>query len=460
VSPVPSVARHRRSARIGGSIAAIHAMSIRPIRSLGRQEFSFADVCADLDAALNGPFRRALVDELLPGSKHLGQALMKIRDAMRANVWRTADLRLDFDKFVRAYDTRTRDEGFHVLNDWDGIADSVNEDIIPVDVLHYLAEKQGDEAPDATTLAILIDYYFMHVLSLLSVRLWDDGDADENLDRVGALLDALQGPDGSRQPFCADAETLILIATSHYERREDGYQLLLERTRGLNRRHQVNIAAGHAASMGSHLRFGFEATYARDTVKTRDDNVADYPWLCFALRVLMEDYARLHDAGIAGPGRDAIVEALMNGLSPDAKAFTGDRPPSSLSACTADRSMFRDLFFAHRKDLLEEGERCRPSEDTYSPLSFFFNFSHNVLKGIIVDALVWGEIRPLSFNDLLRGASDDDAASREKLTLARTLMAYARANPHMIRGKLMPVIVYDPDAGRRAFGLMMRRLKE
>ncbi len=49
--------------------------------------------------------------------------------------------------------------------------------------------------------------------------------------------------------------------------------------------------------MGSHLRFGFEATYGRDTVVMRDDNVADYPWLCFALLTVMQEYARLDAAG-------------------------------------------------------------------------------------------------------------------------------------------------------------------
>jgi hypothetical protein len=39
-------------------------------------------------------------------------------------------------------------------------------------------------------------------------------------------------------------------------------------------------------------------------------------------------------------------------------------------------------------------------------------------------------------------------------------MAYARANPHKIRGRLTPVIVYDPQAGRQAFAVTMRKLKE
>ncbi|MDE3154304.1 MAG: hypothetical protein KGN76_04340 [Acidobacteriota bacterium] len=434
-------------------------MSSRPIRSLGPQEFTFDEVCAELEKTLRGPFRRQVVEELC-AAQTLGQALLKLRDSMRANVWKTAGTRIDLDKFIRAYDTLTREEGFHALNDWDGIADHVNADIIPVDVLHYIDEKLGSEPVNATAVAMLVDYYFMHLLSLLTLRAWDEGDPDANFDRITAMLSALQGPDGSGQPFAADAETLMLIATSHYERKEEGYAILLERTRQLNARHRLAVALGHAASMGAHLRFGFEATYARDTMKTRDDNVADYPWLCFALTTVMQEFARLDDAGERGPARDRIVEALMNGLSADAKAFTGDHPPASLSASAADRSAFREQFGQHRDTLLEEGERFRPTAKGYSPLAFFFNFSHNVLKGIVIDALIWGEVRPLSFNDLLTGCGDAEAVSQEKLTLARTLMAYARANPHTIRGKLMPVIVYDPEAGRRAFGLMMRRLKE
>ena len=76
--------------------------------------------------------------------------------------------------------------------------------------------------------------------------------------------------------------------------------------RTLDQAHQTNVALGHAASMGSHLRFGFEATYARDTVIMRDDNVTDYPWLCFSLATLMREYSRLRadERRRAGPGCD------------------------------------------------------------------------------------------------------------------------------------------------------------
>jgi len=61
---------------------------------------------------------------------------------------------------------------------------------------------------------------------------------------------------------------------------------------------------------------------------------------------------------------------------------------------------------------------------------------------------------------LLRGSPAGDAKSQLKATLANTLMGYARTSPDRIRGRLMPVIIYDPMAGRQAFGVAMRKLRE
>src|SRR5262249_62222890 len=123
---------------------------------------------------------------------------------------------------------------------------------------------------------------------------------------------------------------------------------LLRRVKTLNHAHRVRVAIDHASSMGCHLRFGFEATYGRDTTQMRDDNVADYPWLCFALETLMREYARLRDARVDADGRVAIVEAMVNGLSPDARAFLG-AAPTSLAACAVEREAVRDGFFASRR---------------------------------------------------------------------------------------------------------------
>jgi hypothetical protein len=426
------------------------------MRSSAERTFDIG--CALLDVALTGSTRRDLVDDL-SSETTLGQALQRLRAGMRANVLQAGGRHVALERVVSEFDRETRQEGFHVLNDWDGRADHVSADTIAVDVLNYVARVRASQAPDRAVVAILVDYYLLNVLALFSLHVWDGGDPDDNLDRVDQLLAALQGQDGSGQRFVRNAETLILIATSHYEAQERGYDRLLERVRRLSAAHQVKIGLGHAASMGSHLRFGFEATYARDTIVMRDDNVADYPWLCYALAVVMSEYARLQSEGAPEIDRQPVVEALLNGLSADARAFVGEAP-GWMAGSAADLARFRDRFFAHKADLLAEFELFRPGDQRYSPLSFFFNFSHNVLKGTVVDALLRSEAWPLTFDDLLTGLPADEVPSERKTLLATTLMTYARLNPDLIRGQLMPVIVYDPQAGRQAFGTTMRRLRE
>ncbi len=411
-----------------------------------------------MGSALRGSARQEIVADAARAA-NLGGALLRLRDSMRANEFKAGAHQVFLDRMMRTYDGRTRAEGFHVLHDWDGVSQQVNPDIIPVDVLHFLVEQRGQEPVTTVELAILLDYYFAHILQLLTMRIWDDGDADANLDRLNGLLAELQGPDGSGQQFAADAETLMLIATSHYELEEWGYELLLGKVRKLNEEHQAKIAIGHAASMGCHLRFGFEAQCGRDTVALRDDNVADYPWLCFALAATMRAYDRLNSAGVENRDRSVIEEALLNGLTPDARAFVGV-PPASLSQSEADRAQFLELFTKHKAALMAAFERHRPAESAYSPLSFFFNFSHNVLKGTVVDALLWGEAWDLSLNDLLTGVPRAGIEEGSQQLLAATLMGYARSNPDRIRGRLMPVIVYDPQAGRRAFTIAMEKLAQ
>src|SRR5262249_25206568 len=147
----------------------------------------FDDACAALQTAPTGPFRRTIVSEIAD-SKDFRSALLRMRDGMRSHSWQIGSQHLSLGRAVKSFDQRTREDGFHVLHDWDGKADTVNEDIIPVDVLHYVAGRRGDEPPDSRALAILLDYYFVHLLALLSVRIWDDGDGDANLDRLDRLL--------------------------------------------------------------------------------------------------------------------------------------------------------------------------------------------------------------------------------------------------------------------------------
>ncbi len=420
------------------------------------QDVPFGDAAALIEDVLG---IRADILAHATGARDLEHALLRLREGMRTHVWHVGSRRHDLSRFVADYDGRSRVEGLHVLNDWDGVADRVNDDTISVDVLNFLIRHRGTAPPDPVVLAVLLDYYLVYLVALLPLRAWDEGDAEANMTRVDELLAALQGPGGSGQRFCDDAEALALIATAHYELEEHGYAILLERVRSLGPERRTRTALQHCAAMGSHLRFGFEATYARDTIRMRDDNVADYPWLCFAVAGAAEEYVRMSEAGQAGPERDRVVEALLNGLTPDARAFVG-APFATLTPHEAERSRARELLLAHRDRLREEFEAFRPTARTYSPLSFFFNFSHNVVKGTIVDGLLRSRPWAVTLTDLFTAFPRDPDVSADKTAAASMLMGYARSSPQTIRGKLMPVIVYDPATGREAFGTTMRKLME
>ena len=403
---------------------------------------AFDRACILLESALTGDARTALLETIgaAPGG---AKGLRRLCAGLDTNFTAADPDGRALADCVGHLDARTCDEGFHVLRDWDGTADRFNPHTIPVDVAEFTI-RQGSST--ALAPALLLDYYYVNLLALLSLRAWDTGDPDRNLDRIDGLLALLQGPGGSGHRFADGAATLLLVATAHYEPDERGYGLLLEKVRGLSPPHRRAIAVDHGTAIGAHLRFGFEATYGRDTGAMRDDNVADYPWLRFALSTLMEAYT---------PGDKVCAESLVNGLCPDPHLFLG-RPPAA-AAANAERAAFQERFAAHRVELLEMFERFRPGERAYSPLGFFFNFSHNVVKGTLIDALGRGRPWRASLNDLFTSLPRDPD---ERTELATTLMTYARHSPDRIRGRLMPVIVYDPRTGRRAFGHAMRVLKE
>jgi len=414
----------------------------------------FESTCRALETALTGSLRRDVLDataRLEPFSR----ALAVLRKGMQSHVWLHRGATLDLGQAIADLDRRSRDEGLHVLHDWDGKADRVTANSIAVDVLQFVAAQRGAEPTDRTALAILLDYYFMYLLTLLAIRAWDAGVPSESLDRVSALLRGLQGPGGSGQRFADNAETLLLIGTSHFEPNERGYDLLLERSRALPDVNRVAIALSHAQAMGGHLRFGYDVTYAKDLNAMRDDNGADYPWVCFALAELMDAYARLVARGDTSLARDRVVEGLINALSPDPEAMVGP-PAASLAKYPEDLARFQEGFGRHRLELAEAFKPYRPLDREYSALALQFNFSQNVLKGTVVDALLRGDAWDLSLNDAFTAVPRDQWRNTSRTALARTLMGYARAHPDTIGGRLSPVIIYDPSAGRRFFADAMR----
>ena len=423
------------------------------------RDLSFQDACAALESVLEGPARREIVGEVSK-AKTFDRAARHLRDGMRAHRFEAFGVSLFTGRWVKRFEHLTSEDGFHILHDWDGKADRFNDDIIPVEVASYAERtiRPADHAAGRVALSILLDYYFLHLLALLALRAWDEGDPHSNLDTVTRLLGRLQGPQGSGQAFARNAETLILIATSHFEPDVTAYEGLLLKVRTLDPGHRLSLATTHAAILGCHLRFGLEVTCAGNLGELRADNVPDYPWLCEALLTLLEAYAGAKRAGGEGDEARRISEALLLALTPDPQAFLGPYPPDSLANCAGRRARVRDLFAAHRSALLRDFETHRPTLSTYSPLAFTFNFPHNLVKGIVVDAVRRGVPWSLSLDDLLTALPNPPAPEVSRLSLATTLMGYALASPDIIRGRPHPAIVYDPVAGLRVFENTLERL--
>jgi hypothetical protein len=209
----------------------------------------------------------------------------------------------------------------------------------------------------------------------------------------------------------------------------------------------------------------------------RADNVSDYPWLFYSVLTLMRAYARMCQASIEGLERDRLVEAALNGLTPDTRAFT-ESPPATLSGFREEHEVLRGILARHRDELIRDFERFRPTADRYTPLGFQFNFPHNALLPMVTLALVQGVDPRLNMplDALLRGeagsgSSPGKAAEGESMyhrvapgpspeMLARTLMAYAGYSPEKRNGRRTLMIIYDPNAALSSFNRTLTVLRE
>ena len=417
-----------------------------------RSVVTFDEASERLGAVLRGRTRGEILDALVRAAGPDG-ALAHLRRSMHAHTFLAGVERVSMRRIVDSLDARTRSEGLHVLQGWDYVAHRFPDEIAPVLLLDYCAGA-GAANDGRRSLAILLDQYFLAVLSLLAVRAWDDGDPNENLDRVTALLRDLRGPQGSGHAFVDDAETLLLLAVSYFHPEERGYDSILERVKTLDAAHQLRCALPCAAIQASHLRWGLRFMYRREGGLMRADNEVDYRWLLYSLLTLLRAYDRMPAEPVDDAARDRVVEGLLNGLSADPWAFVEKTPPC-LRVLRAEHDEFRALLGARRADLLRDFESQRPSPSSFSPLAFATNFLSNAAVAAVMVALTDEELLP-SLDALLTrehgGASPAGAAER----LARKLMDYSVANVERPGGRGAPLIVLDPYDAAHCFNAVMR----
>src|SRR5262245_16181179 len=121
-----------------------------------KTEVTFVNASQFLESILNGPSRHGIIDELSTLTDYQ-EALHRLRTWMRTNQFKFGSSSLNLDRVIKALDTRTRLDGFHALNDWDGKADKLNEDIIPVDLINFFLTASSRPPYPAIGLAIFLD---------------------------------------------------------------------------------------------------------------------------------------------------------------------------------------------------------------------------------------------------------------------------------------------------------------
>ena len=408
-------------------------------RSASAGKVGFAEAIELVADVLRGDARRLALEQL-PGTDAL-------RKALKSHTFPAPSGTISLRRIVDTLDARTRREGMHVLQSWDFVAHRFPSDIAPVLLLDYSARMGIPPEREQAARAILLDQYFLALLSLLAVRAWDEGDPNANLDRVASALNDLQGPAGGGHSFVADAETLLMLAVSYYHPEEQGYDLLVERVSALDAAHQLRFARACAALLGGHLRWGLRFMYERDVGRMRDDNVADYPLLAFAVLTL----SRAGADDLA-----ATAESLLDGLSADPWAFTG-KVPHALKARAAWHGEVRDRLAADREALLAGFAQFQPTTNAFSPLAFSCNFPSNTTVAMALLA-VHDAIPRLPLNALFT-REPADATDHSVLRLAATLMQFAAGDTARLGARGTPLIVYDPYDGAHCYNATVRTLK-
>lgn len=401
-----------------------------------------------LDSLLSGSARAGIRDGL--GTGPLDVRLKRLRRAMSEHA--VTGTPPGMAKIVRRLDVRTRADGFHCLHSWDHQAHRFTEDITPVLLLDFFG-RTGVEKPDADfTVSILVDYYFLHLLALAAMRVWDAEDPAAALQRVTALLAALQGDDGSGHHFLSSAETLLIYAISQFHPEEQAYGRIIDRVSTLPEQHRVDFAIRSAAVLGAHLRWGFWLMYERDVVRMRRDNEGDYPWLLWTAETLLTAWQEASDP------EERLLVGLLQVLAPDPWILTASSP-TSMPDLAEVHGRVREALTTCGPELLEALEAHRPTKEGYSPLALHFNFPHNALVAAVTLSLMESIPAPMPL-DLLFEAADPRDEGVAQQHFARVLMAFSGGSLDRLGHRGAMLIAYDPLSAMRSYSMLIRTLSK
>ncbi|MDQ8165041.1 MAG: hypothetical protein P3A28_04680 [Gemmatimonadota bacterium] len=415
---------------------------------------TFADAIELAAALMRGEARQRAVDALVSAG-----GLAALRRAMQTHSFPGAGGPVSLRRLVDSLDARTRREGLHVLHGWDFTRQRRPDDIAPVLLLDYCDRVGVPADRQRAAVAALLDEYCAAILALLTVRAWDEGDANANLDAIDALIRDVNGPDGSGHSVVDDAGTLLILAVAYYHPEEAAYDALVAKVWTLQPTQALRVALPGASVLASHLRWGLRFMYRNDVGRMREDNVVDYPWVLFSLLTIAAAVERSVLAGESPIRRAPLVAGLLDGLTADSRAFLGSAP-AFLAHLAPQHAELRAILLRQRGLLLTEWAAFAPVRGSFSPLSVGCNFLSNAAVAAAVGAATVGTEHP-TLNALMRDPRSGTAGeSMDGELFARQLMEFSTADQGRLGAGGAPLIVYDPLDGMHHYNDVVRVLRE
>src|SRR5438045_1299320 len=103
---------------------------------MASNEPTYSESCSLMERVLRGDIRRKIL---------AGCALPRLRDSFKSQIFRAAGQQFDLNAIALKWDSQIPGVGFHVLHDWNGKTDKLQDEIISVEVTDYFIGM----APDA-----------------------------------------------------------------------------------------------------------------------------------------------------------------------------------------------------------------------------------------------------------------------------------------------------------------------
>jgi hypothetical protein len=282
----------------------------------------------------------------------------------------------------------------------------------------------------------LFNLYVLRCLTLLSVRIWDQGVVSRSLSEGGAngasdrlatvqgMLDELWTNSPGDQPvFVRDARWLIQMAQSpatddlgaYFDVAKEIAQTLSEADRIEIHKAGVRMAAGHLRSQIRYYSMKKAVPLDEESVilSTRNSNALDFALLIQELVPLLEAYEHACQSG-DGQKRLELADAICQGISPDPELFlnrvellgaysmiehlfiTTDRDGQAAYTPMGRRHVRLVQEYESRigrvsKPLYEDCPRFRPVAGACSPYGVLYGFTsdlveHMALKTVQPDA--------------------------------------------------------------------------